>query len=69
MAGKISRCNICSEFFDSKKELKKHKNKDHRITASKMTEGNPPSNTGKTTKQATAATNVVVKGHHEEEVG
>jgi uncharacterized C2H2 Zn-finger protein len=34
--GKISRCNICGKFFDSKKELKEHKDKNHRITDSKM---------------------------------
>ena len=33
---KISRCNICGEFFDSKKALKDHKDKSHRVTDSKM---------------------------------
>jgi hypothetical protein len=32
---KISRCNICGEFFDSKKALKDHKDKSHRVTDSK----------------------------------
>jgi hypothetical protein len=32
----ISRCNICGQFFDSKKELKEHKDKNHRITDSKL---------------------------------
>jgi hypothetical protein len=36
MANKISRCNICGEFFNSKKELKEHKDKIHRITSSKL---------------------------------
>jgi hypothetical protein len=36
MRNKISRCSICSEFFDSKKELKDHKDKNHRIAGSKM---------------------------------
>jgi hypothetical protein len=27
-----SRCIICGKFFDSKKELKHHKDKNHRIT-------------------------------------
>jgi hypothetical protein len=36
MANKISRCNICGEFFNSKKELKEHIDKNHRITAPKM---------------------------------
>ena len=36
MTSKISRCNICGEFFDSKRELKDHKDKKHRIAASKM---------------------------------
>jgi uncharacterized C2H2 Zn-finger protein len=33
---KISRCYICGEFFQSKKDLKEHKNKNHRITNSKV---------------------------------
>ncbi len=33
---KISRCNICGEFFNSKKDLKDHKDKNHRITNSKV---------------------------------
>jgi len=36
MVNRISRCNICGEFFKSKKELKNHKSKDHRITAPKI---------------------------------
>jgi hypothetical protein len=36
MNGKISRCIICGKFFDSKRELKDHKDKDHRITDSKV---------------------------------
>jgi hypothetical protein len=36
MVNRISRCNICGEFFKSKKELRNHKSKDHRITAPKM---------------------------------
>ena len=32
----VSRCNICSLFFNSKRELRGHKDKDHRITDSKM---------------------------------
>jgi hypothetical protein len=36
MAKKISRCNICGEFFHSKRELKEHKDKTHRITNSKI---------------------------------
>ena len=35
MTGIISRCNICGQFFDSKKELRKHKDKNHRISNSK----------------------------------
>ena len=33
---KISRCNICGHFFNSKRELKEHKDKNHRITNSKL---------------------------------
>jgi hypothetical protein len=36
MRNKISQCIICGEFFDSKRELKEHKDKDHRITDSKI---------------------------------
>jgi hypothetical protein len=32
----ISRCIICGQFFDSKIELKGHKDRDHRITNAKM---------------------------------
>jgi ABC-type dipeptide/oligopeptide/nickel transport system ATPase component len=36
MTNIISRCIICGQFFDSKKELREHKDKNHRITNSKM---------------------------------
>jgi hypothetical protein len=36
MANIISRCNICDDFFNSKRELRDHKDKNHRITDSKM---------------------------------
>jgi hypothetical protein len=36
MVAVISRCNICGQFFDSKKGLRKHKDKNHRISDSKM---------------------------------
>jgi C2H2-type zinc finger len=36
MTSIISRCNICGKFFDSKKELRKHKDKNHRISNSKL---------------------------------
>jgi uncharacterized C2H2 Zn-finger protein len=36
MTNKISRCHICGEFFQSKKELKDHKDKNHRITNLKI---------------------------------
>jgi hypothetical protein len=36
MTDRISRCNICGKFFDSKKELKDHKDKDHRVTNKKV---------------------------------
>ena len=32
----ISRCIICGEFFDSNKQLRDHKDKNHRITDAKM---------------------------------
>ena len=34
MTNKISRCTIRGEFFQSKKEVKDHKDKNHRITNS-----------------------------------
>jgi hypothetical protein len=37
MTNIISRCNICGEFFQSKKGVKVHKDRNHRITNSKMT--------------------------------
>jgi hypothetical protein len=36
MTGIISRCMICGQFFDSKKELREHKDKHHRIPNSKI---------------------------------
>jgi hypothetical protein len=36
VTNKISRCNICGEFLNSKKELKRHKDKKHRIAAPKV---------------------------------
>jgi hypothetical protein len=36
MTSKISKCNICGEFFQSKRQLREHKDKNHRITNSKM---------------------------------
>jgi hypothetical protein len=36
MTYKISRCSICGQFFQSKKGLKEHKDRNHRITNSKM---------------------------------
>ena len=31
MVGKVSKCHICKKFFDSKKDLKDHMDRDHRI--------------------------------------
>jgi hypothetical protein len=36
MASIISRCAICGQFFNSKIELKGHKDRNHRITNAKM---------------------------------
>jgi hypothetical protein len=36
VTGVISRCIACGQFFDSKKELKEHRDKNHRITDAKM---------------------------------
>jgi hypothetical protein len=39
MASKISKCNSCGKFFNSKRELKNHIDKNYRITNSKMAAG------------------------------
>jgi hypothetical protein len=39
MASKISRCNICGEFLNSKRELKRHIDRSHRITGPKTITG------------------------------
>jgi uncharacterized C2H2 Zn-finger protein len=39
MTGKVSRCTSCGEFFDSKRELREHIDKNHRITDSKILAG------------------------------
>ena len=36
MTNIFSKCIICGKFFDSKKELRKHKDKNHRISNSKI---------------------------------
>ena len=36
MTGILSKCIIRGKFFDTKKQLRTHKDKDHRITDSKM---------------------------------
>ena len=36
MTGKISKCNSCGKFFNSKRELKNHIDKNHRITNTKI---------------------------------
>jgi len=36
MTNKISICNICGEYFQSKKDLKNHKDNNQRITNSKI---------------------------------
>jgi hypothetical protein len=35
MTSIISRCGICGEFFDSKRQLREHIDRHHRITKSK----------------------------------
>jgi uncharacterized C2H2 Zn-finger protein len=39
MPRKISRCNICGQFLNSKRELKRHIDRSHRITAPKTITG------------------------------
>jgi hypothetical protein len=59
MTSIISKCSICDQFFDSKKKLRDHKDKDHRITDLKMISVLLTENQ---TKQATA-----VKRRYQEE--
>jgi hypothetical protein len=39
---KISRCNSCGKFFDSKRELKDHIDNNHRITNSSVLASRKP---------------------------
>jgi hypothetical protein len=39
MTNKISRCKVCGEFLNSKRALKRHIDKNHRITAPKIIAG------------------------------
>ena len=39
MTNKISRCKICGKFLNSKRELKRHKDKNHRIPAPRIIAG------------------------------
>ena len=55
MTSILSMCIICGKFFDSKKQLRAHKDKVHRITDSKMM---PVLISEKTTKQVAAAASV-----------
>jgi hypothetical protein len=41
MTNIISRCIICGQFFQSKKGLKDHKDRNHRITNSKIVPQGP----------------------------
>jgi hypothetical protein len=63
MASIISRCAICGEFFDSKIELKGHKDRNHRITNAKMMSVIVPEII--TTKPAATAT--AANRHYQEE--
>jgi uncharacterized C2H2 Zn-finger protein len=40
MTSVISRCITCGEFFNSRKQLREHIDRNHRITNSKMVGGN-----------------------------
>lgn len=51
MTGKISRCNSCGRFFDSKRELREHIDENHRITDSKVA-------AGRITKRATLSSSI-----------
>lgn len=42
MAYKISRCNSCGEYFDAKKLLREHIDKNHRITNYKIRRAEAP---------------------------
>ncbi len=49
MTSRISRCHACSESFDSKRKLKEHIDKNHRITDSKIIHGGPSNKKAVTT--------------------
>jgi hypothetical protein len=54
MTSKISRCSICGEFLSSKRELKRHRDKNHRITAPKtITETTKPAGSSSGKKKST----------------
>jgi hypothetical protein len=40
MTNKVSQCIICSQYFQSKKELRNHKDKNHRVTDTKIVQLN-----------------------------
>ena len=61
MTPKISRCNSCGEFFNSKRELREHIDKNHRITDSKV------SATERTTKRVTLRSSIKNSKLDEEE--
>ena len=61
MTPKISRCNSCGEFFNSKRELREHIDKNHRITDSKVAVAE------RTTKRVTLSSSIKNSKLDEEE--
>ncbi len=66
MASIISRCAICGQFFNSKIELKGHKDRNHRITNAKMMSVIVPEII--TTKPAVATATAANRHYQEENV-
>lgn len=60
----LSRCNICGSLFNSKKELKHYKDKNHRIRNAKLASATLSNGTS---NQAPAAADSD-KGHNQEEI-
>jgi hypothetical protein len=62
MTYKISRCSICGQFFQSKKGLKEHKDRNHRITNSKMMTIMPEITTKPAAKNEIIINNKIAEG-------
>jgi hypothetical protein len=62
MTYKISRCSICGQLLQSKKGLKEHKDRNHRITNSKMMTMMPEITTKPAAKNEIIINNKIAEG-------